>query len=93
MCNLLVSLAVCLLSWAGAPRFRSGSTERIIVKVSVGYFVGTALLAGDIKAGARALLAGAEMAGAAYARVWIQGSGTSLWYLSPRISAIYSYLG
>ena len=32
-------------------------------------------------------VAGAEMAGADRAWVWIQGSGTSLGYLSPRISA------
>ena len=32
-------------------------------------------------------LAGADMAGAASAWVCITGSGTSLWYLSPSISA------
>ena len=35
-------------------------------------------------------VAGAKMAGAACARVWIRGSGTSLWYLSPRISTTVS---
>ena len=47
----------------------------------MGYFVGTALLAGDIKAGARALLAGAEMAGADSCQsreVGILGNGTCL---------------
>ena len=76
MYNLLVSLAACLLSRAGAPRFRSGSTERIDGKVSVGYFVGTALLAGDIKAGARALLAGADSCQSR--EVGILGNGTCL---------------
>ena len=52
-------------------------------KVSIGY----------IKEVAGAKIAGAKMAGAVHARVWIRGSGTSLWYLSPRISAIYIYLG
>ena len=33
---------------------------------------------------------GSWKTGAARARVWIQGSGTSLWYLSPRISALAS---
>ena len=81
MCNLLVSLAACVLSRASAPRFCSGLTERIVEKVSVGCFVGTALLAGDIKAGARALLAGAEMAGADSCQsreVGILGNGTCL---------------
>ena len=32
-------------------------------------------------------MAGADMAGAASARVCITGKGTSLWYLSPSISA------
>ena len=32
-------------------------------------------------------MAGADMAGAASARVCITGRGTSLWYLSPSISA------
>ena len=59
MCNLLVSLAACLLSQAADLRFHSGSTERIIGRVSVGYFVGRALLAG-----AFAILVGDIMAGA-----------------------------
>ena len=32
-------------------------------------------------------MAGADMAGATCAQVYILGSGTSLWYLSPNISA------
>ena len=32
-------------------------------------------------------MAGADLAGTASARVCIKGSGTSLWYLSPSISA------
>ncbi len=36
-------------------------------------------------AGAR--MAGVEMAGAASAWVWTRGSGTDLWYRSPKISA------
>ena len=42
-------------------------------------------MAGANLAGAN--LAGADMVGAASARVCIAGSGTSLWYLSPSISA------
>ena len=88
MCNLVVSLAACWLSWAAGLCFRSGSTDKIVGKVPVGYFVGRALLAGafallvgDIMVGARAVLAGAKMAGTDSFRsreVGILGNGTCL---------------
>ena len=70
MYSLPVSHEANVLSWAAALRSHSGSTDRNARKVSIEYLVGRALLAGvfallvgDIMAGARAVLAGAKMAG------------------------------
>ena len=56
-------------------------------KVSIGKVVVVEMAGADM---AGVNLAGANMAGAASARVCIIGRGTSLWYLSPSISALRS---
>ena len=58
-------------------------------KVSIGKVLVVEMAGADLAGAdlAGANLAGADMAGAASARVCITGSGTSLWYLSPSISA------
>ena len=53
-------------------------------KVSIGKVLVVKMAGADM---AGADMAEADMAGAASARVCITGSGTSLWYLSPSISA------
>ena len=58
------------------------------VKVSIGKVLLVEMAGAAM---AEADLAGADMAGAASAWVCIIGRGTSLWYMSPSISATYYY--